>query len=305
MLALSDKVEIVEVGPRDGLQNEKKIVGTDDKVRLIKALVNAGLTQIEATSFVHPKWVPQLADAGELFKQISSIKGVTFSVLVPNEKGFERALDAGVKEICLFLSASASHNKNNVNMSPQESLQGFKNIISDAKNREIRVKTIIATAFACPFEGEINPKSVLEIADKLAAYDVDEIVLADTIGHAHPRQVYSMFKLIQNLLENRKQIKISAHFHDTRGMGLANVLAALQAGIVKFDASIAGLGGCPYAPGASGNIATEDLINMLHCMGIETGIDLRKLLEAAAVAAEIVGRPVQSHMFKPTCGNTD
>lgn len=303
MFALSDKVEIVEVGPRDGLQNEKKIVETEGKVKLIEALAEAGFSQIEATSFVHPKWVPQLADAGSLFKKISHIKDVTFSVLIPNEKGFERALDAGVKEICLFLSASASHNKKNVNMSPRESLEGFKNIIGEAKNKGIRVKTIIATAFACPFEGQINPKSVLDISDQLAGDGVDEIVLADTIGHAHPRQVYSLFKQIQSALNGLEHIKISAHFHDTRGMGLANVLAALQAGIVKFDASIAGLGGCPYAPGASGNIATEDLVNMLHSMDIETGIDLQKLLTAAKLAGEIIGRPVESHMFNTSCRN--
>lgn len=303
MFELCDKVEIVEVGPRDGLQNEKKIVDTEEKVKLIKALAEAGLSQIEATSFVHPKWVPQLADASELFKRISSIEGVVFSVLIPNERGFERALDAGVKEICLFLSASASHNKKNVNMSPQESLAGFKNIIREGKNKGIRVKTIIATAFACPFEGEVSLKSVLEISDKLAVFGVDEIVLADTIGHAHPKQVYSLFKNTKKSLGNSKHIKISAHFHDTRGMGLANVLAAMQAGIMKYDASIAGLGGCPYAPGASGNIATEDLVNMFHSMGIDTGVDLQKLLVAAGIAGEIIGRPVQSHMFNAPCSN--
>lgn len=303
MFAIADSIEIVEVGPRDGLQNEKKIIETEDKVRLIEALVEAGLSQIEATSFVHPKWVPQLADAGPLFEKIRSIAGVTFSVLIPNEKGFERALEAGVKEICLFLSASVSHNKKNVNMTPGESLEGFKKIIGEAKDKGIRVKTIIATAFACPFEGEVNPKSVLDISDQLACDGVDEIVLADTIGHANPKQVYTLFKQVRRFLDGLDHIKISAHFHDTRGMGLANVLAALQAGIVKFDASIAGLGGCPYAPGASGNIATEDLVNMMHSMGLETGVDLQKLLAAAKVAGEIVGRPVESHMFVAPCSS--
>ncbi len=292
---ISGQVEIVEVGPRDGLQNEKTILALEDKLKLIKVLAEAGLKNIEATSFVHPKWVPQLADGDLVMKRLDSLglEKVNISALIPNERGFQRALDVGVKEICLFVSASASHNKNNVNMTPEESVSNFESIIKIARDKSIRVRTIIVTAFACPFEGMVAPDKVLKLAKTLEGIGSDEIILADTIGRANPAQVYSLFKLLKQHIASAK---LSAHFHDTMGMGLANVIAALQAGITKFDSSIGGLGGCPYAPGASGNIATEDLVNMLESMGIKTGINIGKLIEITTMIESMIGRPVTSHM---------
>lgn len=286
------KVEIVEVGPRDGLQNEKIILTLNNKVKLIKALATSGLKNIEATSFVHPKWVPQLADADLLVEELKELQGINISVLIPNEKGFQRALQVGVKEICLFVSASVSHNINNVNMTPQESINNFSSIIKTAELHEIRVRTIIVMAFNCPFEGKVDPAKVLELANILENIGADEIILADTMGHANPRQVYDLFELLK---QHISKAQLSAHFHDTMGMGLANVIAALQAGIKKYDSSIGGLGGCPYAPGASGNIATEDLVNMFNSMGIETDINLDGLIKISEMVEKMVGRPVASH----------
>lgn len=296
---LPKKVIVVEVGPRDGLQNEKTMVSTDDKIRLIKGLAFAGIKNIEATSFTHPKWIPQLADADELLKRLGPIEGVMLSALVPNERGLSRALKVGVREICLFVSASAAHNKKNVNMTPQESIQGFEAMVLPAKKEGIRVRATVSTAFACPFEGAVNPSVTLNIARQLVDIGADEIVIADTIGYANPLQVQHLFHTLQQEL---KGVLLSAHFHDTRGMGLANVLAALQVGIAKFDSCIGGLGGCPYAPGALGNIATEDLVNLLHCMGIETGIDLENLLKVAGMLKGILNRPVTSHMAQSSGG---
>jgi len=287
----------VEVGPRDGLQNEKVIVGIDKKISLIKALAGAGIRNIEATSFVHPKWIPQLADADQLIKDLKQCKGLNISVLVPNEKGFQRALVAGVKEICLFVSASETHNLKNVNMTPKDSIRSFSDIIKSSKQEKIRIKTIIVMSFYCPFEGVVDSDIVIDLAISLKNMGVDEIVLADTSGHANPRQVYDLFEILKQEAEN---VQLSAHFHDTMGMGLANVTAALVAGIRKFDSSIGGLGGCPYAPGASGNIATEDLVNMLESMGINTGVNLTALVEVLDLVEEIVGRNVNSHYKQAT-----
>ena len=289
------EVEIVEVGPRDGLQNEKTIVALEDKIKLIKVLAEAGLKNIEATSFVHPKWVPQLADGDLVIQALDDLglEKVNISALIPNEKGFQRALNVGIKEICLFVSASASHNRNNVNMEPEESINNFNNIIKTAREKSIKVRTIIVTAFVCPFEGVVAPDKVLKLAKTLEGIGSDEIILADTIGRANPVQVYSLFKLLRQHIANAQ---LSAHFHDTMGMGLANVVAALQAGITKFDSSIGGLGGCPYAPGASGNIATEDLVNMFESMGIKTGVNLEMLIEICAMVESIIGRPVMSYI---------
>lgn len=284
----------MEVGPRDGLQNEEIILTLSEKLKLIRALADSGLKNIEATSFVHPKWVPQLADGDSVIRGLAGLglERINISALIPNKKGFQRALEVGVKEICLFVSASASHNKNNVNMTPEESINNFKSIIKTARERLIRVRTIVVTAFACPFEGKVAPGTVLELAKTLEAIGADEIILADTIGRANPLQVYSLFELLKQHITGSQ---LSAHFHDTLGMGLANVIAALQAGITKFDSSIGGLGGCPFAPGASGNIATEDLVNMFESMEIKTGVDIGKLLEISTMVESLVGRPVISH----------
>lgn len=289
------EVEIVEVGPRDGLQNENIIVDVDKKISIIKALAAAGLKNIEATSFVHPKWVPQLADADPLMKELQNLKGVRLSVLIPNEKGFQRAIEAGVKEICLFVSASESHNLKNVNMTPQDSIKNFSSIINSARESNMRVRTIIVTAFHCPFEGLVDSDKVLGLAGSLESMGADEIILADTTGHANPRQVYELFELLKHHVTG---VQLSAHFHDTMGMGLANVTASLLAGIRKFDSSVGGLGGCPYAPGARGNIATEDLVHMLEAMGIKTGINMPALIKASNLVEEIIGRTVNSHYKK-------
>jgi hydroxymethylglutaryl-CoA lyase len=296
---LPKKVAVVEVGPRDGLQNEKTMVSTADKIKLIKGLASAGLKNIEVTSFTHPKWIPQLADADDLFRQLGSLEGVMVSALVPNERGFLRALQAEVREICLFVSASAAHNQKNVNMTPEESIRGFEKIMEGSKKHGIRVRATISTSFACPFEGAVNPAATLEIARRLVDIGADEIVIADTIGYASPLQVHHLFSA---LAREFKGVTFAAHFHDTRGMGLANVLAALQAGVAKFDSCIGGLGGCPYAPGASGNIATEDLVNLLHCMGIETGIAMEELLQVAGMLKDILQKPVTSHMVQSSRG---
>ena len=292
---LPKKVVVVEVGPRDGLQNEKTMVSTADKIKLIKGLASSGLKNIEVTSFTHPKWIPQLADADELFKQLGPLEGVMVSALVPNERGFLRALQAGVKEICLFVSASAAHNQKNVNMTPEESIRGFEKIVEGSKKHGIRVRATISTSFACPFEGTVDPDTTLGIARRLVDIGADEIVIADTIGHASPLQVDHLFSA---LVREFKGVTLTAHFHDTRGMGLANVLAALQVGIDKYDSCIGGLGGCPYAPGASGNIATEDLVNLLHSMEIETGINMEELLKVAGMLKDILKKPVSSHMVQ-------
>ncbi len=268
------KVYITEVGPRDGLQNEKELVSTDIKLSFIHALMDAGHTQIEASSFVSPQWVPQMGDAKEIFAGIQKRPGVRTIALVPNQKGLEKALASQVDSIALFTAASESFTKKNINRTIEESLQDFERIVQIAKPQKIWIRGYISTCFGCPYEGEVNPQKVLEVLKRLLRMGVDEISIGDTIGVATP---YTVTNLLELISKSCSFDQVALHFHDTRGIALANVLVALQSGIYRFDSSAGGLGGCPYAPGAAGNLATEDLVYMLDGMGIETGIDFDKL----------------------------
>ncbi len=292
---LPPKVTICEVGPRDGLQNEARNVPTPDKIRLIEALAEAGIQRMEATSFVAPKWIPNLADAGEVLGGIRRRPGVTYAALVPNLKGLERALAARVDEAVIFLSASESHSRKNINKGIAEALETYREVAGAVDQAGLRLKAAISTSFGCPYEGDVDPLAVVGIAMALVEMGVDEVGVADTTGMANPRQV---FDLVSHLAKHVPIEMISLHFHDTRGTALANVLAGLQAGVTIFDGSVGGLGGCPYAAGATGNVATEDLIHMLHEMGIETGVNLEKLIACARLAQDIVGRPLEGHVAK-------
>jgi hydroxymethylglutaryl-CoA lyase len=294
-MQLPEHVTICEVAPRDGLQNEAKNVPTPDKIRLIEALADAGISRMEATSFVAPTWIPNLADAGEVMTGIRRRPGVTYAALVPNLKGLERALAARVDEAVIFLSASETHSRKNINKSIAEALETYREVAAAVEQAGLRLKGAISTSFGCPYEGDVDPLGVVGIAMALVDMGVDEVGVADTTGMANPRQVFS---LVSRLAEQVPIDMISLHFHDTRGTALANVLAGLQAGVTIFDGAVGGLGGCPYAKGATGNAATEDLAHMLHEMGIETGVNLEKLIECARLAQSLVGRPLDSHVAK-------
>jgi hydroxymethylglutaryl-CoA lyase len=287
-----DRVSVYEVSLRDGLQNERATVPLRGKLRLIDALVQAGLQRIEITSFVSPKWIPQLADADEVAEHAHAAPpppGVTFSALCPNARGLERARAAGLKEIAVFLSASETHNRKNVNKTIAETLAAFEETIGPARAAGIRVRGYVSTVWGCPYEGDVDPKRAIAIAQKLLAMGCYQVSLSDTIGAGTPRQTERIVGLA--LAEIPRQ-QIAMHMHDTRGTALSNVLVGLEMGIRDFDASVGGLGGCPYAPGAAGNLATEDLVYMLHGMGIQTGVDIDRLWEAGKVAESIVGRPL-------------
>jgi len=287
--ALPAEVSIVEVSPRDGLQNEKAPLALPDKVRLIRALLAAGLTRIELTSFVSPRWIPQLADAEELIRTLPAPKGVMFSALVPNATGLERALRVGIDEIAVFLSASETHNKKNTNKSIEQSLETFREVVPPARAAGLRVRAYVSTVWGCPYEGPVSVAKSLEIARTLVELDCYQVSLGDTIGVGTPAQTKA---IVSSFLGEIPASKLALHFHDTRGTALANCLVGLELGIRDFDASVAGLGGCPYAPGAAGNLATEDLVYMLHGMGIRTGVDLDLLIEAGRVAETVIGRPL-------------
>ncbi|WP_020522745.1 hydroxymethylglutaryl-CoA lyase [Catelliglobosispora koreensis] len=282
-------VSIREVGPRDGLQNEAP-VPTADKVRLINALGQTGVKRIEAVSFVHPKAIPQMADADEVWASITKVPGVHYSALVPNLKGTQRALDAGFTEIEVVVSASDTHNRRNINRSTEESLGEISSILAKTP-----VEVIIATSFGCPYEGDVDPARVAGIVDRVVADGAQRVAFGDTTGMATPVRVR---KVIEAVRANHPDLPLLLHFHNTRGTALANVLTALDLGITEFDASVGGLGGCPYAPGATGNVATEEVVHMLHDMGIDTGIDLEKMIEVAAMAEKIVGRELPSGVLR-------
>ena len=290
-----ERVTICEVGPRDGLQNERVNVPTAGKIRLIEALAESGIRRMEATSFVSPKWIPNLADAGEVLAGVTRRAGVTYAALVPNLKGLERAEAAKVDEVVIFMSASESHNQKNINKSIAEALETYREVAARAKGAGLRLKAALSTSFGCTYEGDVDPWAVVRTAEALVTLGADEMGLHDTTGMANPRQVYA---LVSRVAERIPVGKLSLHFHDTRGAGLANVLAGLQAGVTVYDGSVGGLGGCPYAKGATGNIATEDLVHMLHEMGVETGVDLEKLIECAKLAQELVGRPLDARVSK-------
>jgi hydroxymethylglutaryl-CoA lyase len=291
---MPSRVRIREVGPRDGFQNEPEVIATDDKVRLVEMLAATGLRRLEVTSFVRADVVPQLADAGEVLERARIPEEVSVSVLIPNRRGLEAALAHRdrIDEVNVFLSASESHNRHNVNRSVVESVAGAEAVFAEAGAAALRCEGVISTSFGCPYEGDVDPGRVLEIAAALAAAGAAEIGFGDTTGMANPVQVREFFERARVELPG---VELTAHFHNTRGQGLANVLAALDAGCESFESSFGELGGCPFPPGATGNIATEDLVSMLHEMGIETGIDLEKLLLAAREAQNVLGRPLGSH----------
>lgn len=288
------RVNIREVGPRDGLQNEQKMIPLEAKVEWINMLSETGTPYIEVTSFVHPKWIPQLADAVDVSKRIKRNPDVTYAALVPNMKGLRRALEVDIDEVCIFISASESHNKHNINRSISETLPILESVSKEAKNAGKTIRGYVSTVFGCPNEGKVDINKVIEICDKLFDMGIDELSIGDTIGVANPEQVEHV---ITELLKYFPKDKIAMHFHNTRGTALANVLMSLSLGITNFDSAVGGLGGCPYAEGASGNLATEDLLYMLHGMGIETGIDENKIMEAALYIEDYV-QNLSSHQMK-------
>ncbi len=307
---LPEWVRVREVGPRDGFQNEPEVIPTERKIELVDALARTGLRRLEVTSFVRADVIPQLADAAEVLERVDIPPAVSVSVLIPNERGLDTALELRERarrapgkdgegrveafdEVNVFMSASETHNRRNVNRSIVESLAGLETVLARSRAAGLRCEAVISTSFGCPYEGTVPPERVLEIAARLQAAGAEEIGFGDTTGMANPRQVREFFTAARDQLG--QEVELTAHFHNTRGQGLANVLAALEAGVESFESSFGELGGCPVPPGATGNIATEDLVSMLHEMGIDTGIDLQALLACARRAQEILGRPLGSH----------
>lgn len=299
---LPQSVRIREVGPRDGFQNEPEVIPTEQKLRLIELLLDSGLRRLELTSFVRADVIPQLADGTEVLRRVEPREGVAYSVLIPNRKGLERALEHRDRfgEANFFLSASETHNRKNVNRSIAESLADLEGTIAAAVQAGLRCEGVISVSFGCPYEGEVPPERVFEIAARLREFGCSEIAFGDTTGMANPRQVREFFERARAELEG---VELTAHFHNTRGQGLANVLAALERGVDSFESSFGELGGCPVPPGATGNIATEDLVSMLHEMGVETGVDLERLVAASAEAQKLLGRPLGAHVL--TAGGVD
>ncbi|GAB2683332.1 hydroxymethylglutaryl-CoA lyase [Aliiglaciecola aliphaticivorans] len=283
----STQVKIVEVGPRDGLQNEKQLIKLANKLQLIDELALAGLKFIEAGSFVSPKWVPQMADSGALFDELDRQPGVTYSALTPNLQGYNRAKEVKVDEVAIFGAASETFSQKNINCSIAESLDRFLPVVEQAKKDNIPVRGYVSCVLGCPYEGDISPQSVAEVSQRLLDMGCYEVSLGDTIGVGTPVKTKNMLEVVQQVLP---QDKIAVHFHDTYGQALANILVALQLGVSTIDSAVAGLGGCPYAKGASGNVATEDVVFMLNGMGIATGIDLNKLVQAGSNIMAALGR---------------
>jgi hydroxymethylglutaryl-CoA lyase len=296
-------IRIREVGPRDGFQNEPEVISTDDKVRLVELLGRTGLRRLELTSFVRADVIPQLADGAEVLQRVDLPEDVSVSVLIPNEKGLENALAQRDRfdEINVFLSASESHNRNNVNRSVEESLAGLEKVLVRGREEGLRCEGVISVAFGCPYEGHVAPERVFEIAARLRDAGAEEIAFGDTTGMANPRQVAEFFPAARDALGG--EVELTAHFHNTRGQGLANVVAALGAGVTSFESSFGELGGCPVPKGATGNIATEDLVSMLHEMGFSTGIDLGALVDCTRAVQEVLGRPLTAHVL--TAGPVD
>jgi hydroxymethylglutaryl-CoA lyase len=299
MNPLPGRVEVVEVGPRDGLQNESAAVSTEDKIRFVDLLTAAGAPVIEVSSFVSPRRVPAMADAEAVFAGITRREGVRYTALVPNTAGLERARTAGVREVAIFAAASETFSRRNVNQTIDESLENYGRVTAAALADGMRVRAYLSTAFGCPYEGDVAPSRVGELAGRLSDLGVFEVSIGDTIGVAHPAQVASVLEAVARHVELEQ---VALHFHDTRGTALANVLAALDLGITIFDASAGGLGGCPFAPGASGNLATEDLVYMLDGYGIETGISLPALVEASRFIEQRIGRALPSRYMQALAG---
>lgn len=290
-----ERVTVVEVGPRDGLQNESASISTDDKVEFVNRLTSAGLPIIEVSAFVSPKWVPQMSDAAEVFARIQRDPSTRYTALVPNLAGLDRAHAAGVREVAIFAAASESFSRKNINQTIAESLDAYAAVCARAREIGMRVRAYVSTAFGCPFEGAVDVTRVADVAAALMEMGAFEVAISDTIGIAHPGQVPDVIAAVATRVPLSQ---IALHFHDTRGTALANVLAAMDVGIATFDASCGGLGGCPYAPGATGNLATEDLIYMLHGLGIESGVNLEALLDAASFVEDRLGRQLQSRFYR-------
>lgn len=294
------KVKIVEVGPRDGLQNEPSVVPTNVKIELIKKLTDAGLATIEATSFVSPKWVPQMADHKEVMAQLNMEEDISYPVLVPNLKGLEAAIKAGAKEVAVFAAASETFSLKNINCCIEDSIKRYKEVINTALSHGLKVRGYVSCVCGCPYEGYISPKKVAYVAKSLYESGCYEISLGDTIGVGTPGSIQ---KMLEEVLQVIPIERIAVHCHDTYGQALPNILIALQMGISIVDSSVAGLGGCPYAKGASGNVSTEDLVYMLHGMGIETGVDLSKLIQAGHFITTVLGRQNNSRVGRATSAN--
>jgi hydroxymethylglutaryl-CoA lyase len=292
-------VRIVEVGPRDGLQNEKAIVATADKIALVDRLSATGLQSIEATSFVSPKWVPQLADAAEVYAGITRKPGVHYPVLVPNEQGYERARAAGADEVAVFTAASEAFNRKNINASIDESIDRFRPVLERAKADGVRVRGYVSTVLGCPYQGEVPVADVVRVAEMLHALGCYEISLGDTIGVGTPGKARAMLRAVA---ERVPMSALAVHFHDTYGQALPNVLACLEEGVAVVDAAVSGTGGCPYARGASGNVASEDVVYMLHGLGIETGVDLDALVDTGRWLASLLGRETGSKVTRARTG---
>ncbi|ROM53248.1 hydroxymethylglutaryl-CoA lyase [Pseudomonas canadensis] len=294
-MSLPSHVRLVEVGPRDGLQNEAQPISVADKVRLVDALSAAGLSYIEVGSFVSPKWVPQMAGSAEVFAQIQRKPGVTYGALTPNLRGFEDALAAGVKEVAVFAAASEAFSQRNINCSISESLERFAPIMAAAKQNGVSVRGYVSCVLGCPYEGQIAPEQVAAVAHELYAMGCYEVSLGDTIGTGTAGATRRLFDVVGAQVPRQK---LAGHFHDTYGQAIANIYASLLEGITVFDSSIAGLGGCPYAKGASGNVATEDVLYLLDGLGIETGVDLEALIGAGQQISNVLGRPTGSRVAK-------
>lgn len=294
-MKLPARVPIREVGPRDGLQNEPEFLSTEDKIAWIDRLSATGLGYIEVTSFVSPRWIPALADAAEVSRGIARRPGVVYAALVPNAKGLERALESGIDEVSVFLSASESHNRRNINKSIEQTLPIVAEVAVEALAAGRTVRGYVSTVFGCPYEGSVRLEEVIRVTDALFEIGAGEVSLGDTIGIANPRQVE---ETLEKLLARYPADRLALHFHDTRGMALANIACSLQIGITRFDTSAGGLGGCPYAPGASGNAVTEDVVHMLAEMGVETGISLPKLIAAAEFVQSKLAKKLPSHSLQ-------
>lgn len=293
-------ITIIEVGPRDGLQNEALWVPTKTKIDWINQLSTTGLKEIEVTSFVSPKVIPQLADAAIVYSEIKKLDSIRYSALIPNKHGMALGIKAGIKNIAIFTAASETFNQHNINCTIEESLLRFKPVISLAKKHNISIRAYISCALGCPYEGNIKPEQVLDVAEKLLAMNVDEICLGDTIGVGTPKQTRHLIQALQTIIEPKTQLAL--HCHDTYGQAIANIYTALECGITRFDAATAGLGGCPYARGATGNVATEDVLYLMHGMGLETGVDIYKIVEAGDTICKLLGRKNQSKVANALLG---
>ena len=296
---LPPDVHIYEVGPRDGLQNESRLIPTDDKVAFIDALSATGLSAIEITSFVNPRWIPQLADAVEVARRIERRPGVVYSALVPNRQGLDAAITAGMKEVAVFMSASETHNKKNVNKTIAATLEAFRDTVPPALAAGLKVRAYVSTVYGCPYEGAVDPQRAVDLCRELRALGCYQVSLGDTIGVANPRQVRDV---LSRVFAEVPVGDVAVHFHDTRGTALANILVSVEMGITTVDSALGGLGGCPYAPGASGNVATEDVIYMLEGMGVRTGVDIDKLVTASQLASTLVGHEMPSKFYRAYMG---